>query len=134
MTGHPAPPPPRPTRLEILKSTYAKLFIRVSSWKTFLAQWQIGTKDAINGERQAIEEMREVLLRTHVNINALTALLIAKHVITEEDLVSKKIEVIKLTETYFEQVFKGATTTDAGIAITDKAAFQATKDRLGFPL
>jgi len=117
-----------------LQATYTAIVNRVLGWKTILAQWQIGTRDEVGGERRALEDLREQLLRAQIKIDALTALLLQKHTISNDDLLAKKIEAATQTDQTMQQRFQGAKATDTGVQIVDEAAFKATKSSLGFPL
>lgn len=122
-----------PSRLEVLQNQYAKLLAKVTKWKLIFSQWQIGTRDDVNGENRAIQDHRENAIKTQIELGGLIELLIEKHIIRREDLLEEQIEVASRLNQSLEAKFPGARATDDGMEIQPEA-FQVTKDRLGFPI
>jgi hypothetical protein len=125
--------PHGPSRLEVLQNQYAKLLSKVMNWRVIFSQWQLGTRDDVNGENRALQDHREEAMKTRIELAGLIELLIEKHMIRREDLLEEQIEVASRLNKSLEEKFPGAVATDDGMEIQPEA-FQATKDRLGFPI
>jgi len=95
-------------RLEVLKGTYAKLMNRVVQWKSVLANWQLGTRDANNGAFRALQDQHETSMRKNVKFDALVELLVARRVISADDLIEKQIEIATRLDQALETKFPGA--------------------------
>lgn len=121
-------------RLEVLKGTYAKLINRVVQWKSVLANWQLGTRDASNGTFRALQDQHENAMRKNVKFDALVELLVSRRIISAEDLIEKQIEIATRLDQSLETKFPGAKATESGMVIDEPDTFQATKDSLGFDL
>jgi hypothetical protein len=103
------------------------------NWRVIFSQWQLGTRDDVNGENRALQDHREEAMKTRIELAGLIELLIEKHMIRREDLLEEQIEVASRLNKSLEEKFPGAVATDDGMEIQPEA-FQATKDRLGFPI
>jgi hypothetical protein len=122
-----------PSRLEVLQNQYSKLLAKVMNWKAIFSQWQLGTRDDVNGENRALQDHRGSMLKTQIEVGGLIELLIEKHIIRREDLLEEQIEVASRLNQSLEAKFPGAMATDDGMEIQPEA-FQTTKDNLGFPI
>ena len=120
-------------RLNLLKDQYSRLMNRVTHWKVILTQWQIGTRDENNGTLLAIQDLHDSLMRKQVKLDALVEILTSRFVIDPATLLEKQIEIATRLDQSMELKFPGVQSTDSGLSI-DQGTFQATKDRLGFPI
>lgn len=121
------------SRIETLKDHYSKLLNRVLNWKIIFSRWQLGTRDEVDGANLALKDHRATALKTHIELAALTELLLEKHIISQEDLLDEQIEVASKIDAQLAAEFPGATATDDGVDIQPDT-FQATMDKLNFPL
>ena len=122
-----------PSRFEILQNQYTKLLAKVMNWKVIFSQWQLGTRDSVNGENRALQDHRESTMKTRIELGGLIELLIEKHIIRREDLLEEQIEVASRLNQSLEVKFPGAVATEDGMEIQPET-FQTTKDNLGFPV
>lgn len=99
---------------------------RLGKWRSVLAGWQLGTRADTDAECQAVRDHREATLMLRAEVNALTQLLVAKGVFTEEEHYRQVSEECRLLCKAMERRFPGARAIDIGMEIYDPQKFAAT--------
>lgn len=88
---------------------------RLAKWRSVFAGWQLGTRADTDPECQAVRDHREATIMLRAEVNALTRILVDRHVITESNfLAALEQEAIQLDRDY-EKKFPGMKATDYGI-------------------
>jgi hypothetical protein len=101
-------------------------------WRTVFASWQLGTRSDQDAECNAIKDHRHVTLSLRAEVNALTALLLAKGVISKDEFDLAMITECEHLCSILEKRFPGFTATEQGLSITLPEA-QATMNKYNFP-
>jgi len=94
--------------------------------------WMIGTKAADAPGVKAYRDRADAVLMLRVEVNALTALLIAKGVFTLDEFMAQIVTECEHKQRELEAMFPGYKATDVGISIDPKIAAE-TNWRMGFP-
>jgi hypothetical protein len=92
----------------------------------------IGTKAADAPGVKAYRDRADAVLMLRVEVNALTALLIAKGVFTLDEFMAQIVTECEHKQRELEAMFPGYKATDVGISIDPKIAAE-TNWRMGFP-
>lgn len=88
---------------------------RLAKWRALLAGWQLGTRPDTDPETQAIRDTQEARLLLRAEVTALTALLLDKGVITQEEFTEQlAAEAIELDKAYSRR-FPGVRSADDGL-------------------
>jgi hypothetical protein len=112
--------------------TFNRVLQKLAKWRTVFASWQCGTRADTDGEINAIKDHREVTILLRAEVNALTALLVAKGVFTEEGFRNAVgLEADNLDRDYRAR-FPGFRTSEVGVHM-DLPAAADTMKRLHFP-
>ena len=100
---------------------------KLCKWRTVFAGWQLGTRSKEDPEAQAVRDHREVTMLLRAEVTALTSILIAKGVCTQEEFsLQVGIEAEYLDKAY-EKKFPGFSTSLTGVEINVMEAAQTTK-------
>jgi len=92
-------------------------FERLGKWRMVFAGWQLGTRPKGDPEGDAVRDHRELSMALRAEINALTALLVAKGVFTTEEFTDQlQNEAQHLCQLY-ERKFPGFKATDDGMSM-----------------
>jgi len=68
-----------------MKEATWRAFNRLAKWRMLLTGWQLGTRVKGDLEGDAVRDMQEFRLIARVELSALTRVLIAKEVMTEDE-------------------------------------------------
>lgn len=99
-----------------------KALNRLCKWRMILCGWQIGTRSDTDPTAQAIRDHINTTLCLRAEVSALTNLLIAKKVFTEDEFhTALTTEADYLCQAY-ERKFPGAEATDNGMKIDSRAS------------
>jgi hypothetical protein len=118
---------------EGIQQAYQQAVQRLGKWRSVLVGWMIGTKGANEPGVQAHRDRADAILMLRVEVNALTALLIAKGVFTTDEFMAQIVTECEHKQSELEAMFPGYRATDAGISIDPHVA-AITNKRMGFPL
>lgn len=105
---------------------------KLTKWRSVFAGWQLGTRADTDGECRAVRDHREITILLRAEFTALTGLLLAKGVITPEELAGAVEAEAELLDADYERRFPGFKSTPAGMEIDAKQGAETMK-RLGFP-
>lgn len=105
---------------------------KVAKWRNVFASWQLGTRSDTDGECRALKDHRELTIMLRVEVNALSGLLIAKGVFTNEEWVNRLVAEAKLLDQEYERRFPGFSTEQDGVHMKLPDAVE-TMRRYGFP-
>jgi hypothetical protein len=99
----------------------------LTRWRMVFAGWQLGTRDILDPECQAVRDHRELSMLLRAEMNALTSLLIQKGVISEDEwwdmLAASAAELNEL----MEKRFPGFKAAESGIVMDPKVAEQTMR-------
>lgn len=90
---------------------------RLAKWRTFFTGWQLGTRPKGDPESDAVRDAVDARLILRVEVNAITALLIQKGVVTVEEYERAVETEAKAMCRMLEDRFPGVRATDEGIEI-----------------
>lgn len=88
---------------------------RVAKWRQVLTGWQLGSRPITDPECQAVRDHREATILLRVELTSITALLLKKGLITQEELQTAIIEEADELSKMYEKKFPGMKATDDGI-------------------
>lgn len=111
---------------------YTSALNRLHKWRKIFVSWQLGTRPDTDGEALAVADHRSLSLLMRAELNAFTAILVKKGVITEEELTTQIIEEAKLVDKELEARFPGVRAVGDGLVI-DVEQFKETAKKLHFP-
>lgn len=95
---------------------------RLAKWRVVFAGWQLGTRAKQDPECQAVSDHREVTMLMRAELNALSGLLVAKGVFSDEEyLEALEREYNQLADDY-EGKFPGFEATDYGLKVDGRNA------------
>lgn len=117
---------------EGIRQAYDRATQRLCKWRTVFVGWMIGSRSAEAPGVKAYRDRADGHLMTRVELNALTALLIAKRVFTVEEFMAQVVTECDHKQKDLEAFFPGYKATDHGISIEVGVANETNK-RLGFP-
>ncbi len=100
---------------------------KLCKWRSVFAGWQLGTRPSTDPECQAVRDHREVTMLLRTEMNALTALLIEKGVIKQEDFQDQLLIDAELLDKQYEERFPGFKTSHDGVDIDVQKAAQTMK-------
>lgn len=99
---------------------------RLGKWRAVFAGWQLGRRPQCDPESEAVRDHRELSMLLRAELNALSALLLERKIVTVDDLSKQlQVECKYLCEAY-ERRFPGVKATDAGIQIQPELALHTT--------
>jgi len=81
---------------------------RLCKWRAIFAGWQLGTRVKEDPEAQAVRDQRELTLLLRAELSALTALLIEKGIIGQEQFAAQIDREAELLMASLERRFPGA--------------------------
>jgi hypothetical protein len=99
---------------------------RLAKWRMVFAGWQLGTRAKGDAEGDAVRDHREVTLLMRAELNALTAVLIAKKVFTAEEFSAQLDLEAKYLCEHLAKRFPGFRAQDDGIAMSPTIAADTT--------
>lgn len=117
---------------EGIRTAYEAAVQRLAKWRTVFVGWMIGTKGANEPGVKAYRDRADAVLMQRVEINALTALLVAKGIFTIDEFMAQIVTECEHKQRELEAMFPGYRATDNGISI-DAAKAAETNRRMGFP-
>lgn len=95
---------------------------RLAKWRAVLAVWQLGSRAAEDPECAAVRDHREATLLLRAEVNALTALMVARGYITLEEFQARLGEEAEELSRALERHFPGFKATDSGMQVSAPAA------------
>lgn len=104
---------------------------RLAKWRQVFAGWHLGSTSGGEPGVQAMLDLREAVLLLRAELNAMTAVLIAKRAFSEEEWTAALTSEAVQLDKDLEKRFPGFRANDMGIAMDSRAA--DTMKRLGFP-
>lgn len=100
---------------------------KLCKWRSVFAGWQLGTRPDTDPECQAVRDHREATMLLRAEVNALTAVLIERKLIDQQEFSQQVgIEAAHLDAEY-EKKFPGFSTNDHGVNIKLPEALATTK-------
>jgi len=87
----------------------------VTKWRTLFTGWQLGTRPKGDPEGDAVRDHRELSILLRVELTALTGLLLAKGVCTEDELLAAFEHEAELLNKDYERRFPGVTAHEDGL-------------------
>jgi hypothetical protein len=106
---------------------YERTVNRLAKWRTVFAGRWLGTRPKDDPECQAVRDITEKYLMLRVEVNALTALFIARGVFAVEDFEKQIIRECDYMQTMLEKSFPGFKATDDGMHIDTARAAETMK-------
>lgn len=106
---------------------YRDAFEKLAKWRQVFAGWQLGTRVKGDPECEAVRDHREVTMFLRCEVNALTRILIERHVISAEDLTRIMAEEAAALDASYEKKFPGFKSAPYGMDVDVAAAFETTK-------
>jgi hypothetical protein len=94
---------------------------RLAKWRVLLTGWQLGTRPKGDPEGDAVRDHREATLMLRADVNALTALLLAKGVCTLDEFTAALENEADLLCAGYEVRFPGVRADDDGLVIDARA-------------
>lgn len=104
---------------------------RLCKWRQFYSGWQLGTRQKGDAESDAVRDHREATLIMRVELRALTAILIRKNILTEDEWNLQLIKECELYDKHLESRYPGFKATDDGLAMDVQLAGE-TMQRMNF--
>lgn len=117
---------------EGIMAAYEAATQRLCKWRTVFVGWMLGTVADDKPGVKAYRDRCDAVLMMRVEINALTALLIEKHVFTVDEFMAQIVTECEHKQLELEAMFPGYKATDTGISI-DVVQAAVTNRRMGFP-
>jgi hypothetical protein len=117
---------------EGIRTAYEAAVQRLAKWRTVFVGWMIGTRSPDQPGVKAYRDRADAVLMMRVEINALTALLIAKGVFSVDEFMAQIVTECEHKQRELEAMFPGYKATDIGISIDIPVAAE-TNRRMGFP-
>ena len=105
---------------------------KLAKWRKFFASWQLGTREAGDGEYKAVADHRELSILMRAELSALTGLLIRKGVFTQAELGEALEREAKQLDHDYEETYPGWRSLPDGLHMKMPEALETMKD-LGFP-
>jgi hypothetical protein len=90
---------------------------RLGKLRVLLAGWQLGTRPKGDPESDAVRDHREATLILRAEVTALTGLLIAKGIVTEDEIGAAFEDEAERLIAAYERRFPGVTVTDYGLKL-----------------
>lgn len=88
---------------------------KLCKWRMLFAGWQLGTRPDSDPECQAVRNHRELTILLRAEVNALTAIIIEKHLCTAEEFDIQLGDEAKALDEMYEERFPGVTATEHGL-------------------
>lgn len=95
---------------------------KLAKWRGVFAGWQLGTRPKGDPESDAVRDHRELTILMRAELNALTAVLIAKGAFTVDEFNQQLILEAKHLDESFEKRFPGIRSTEMGLAYDTRCA------------
>lgn len=92
-----------------------KALERLAKWRQVFAGWQLGTRPIGDPECDAVRDHREVTIMMRAELNALTRILVDRHVITESNFRAALEQEAKFLDEDYQRRFPGIRATDDGV-------------------
>lgn len=105
---------------------------KLCKWRRFFAGWQLGTRLETDGEFRAVAHHRELSILLRAELSALTGLLIAKGVFTQQEYQDALEAEAKRLDHDYEESYPGFRSTPNGMHMKMPEALETMK-KLGFP-
>jgi hypothetical protein len=112
--------------------TLTSVLNKLCKWRRFFASWQLGTRSADDGEFKAVAHHRELSILLRAELTAMTGLLIAKGLITQEEFADALEAEAKRLDHDYEETFPGWRSTMDGMSMKMPEALETMRN-LGFP-
>lgn len=119
--------PKNPMADEAIANESMRMLNRLAKWRSVFAGWQLGTRPKGDPECDAVRDHREVSIIMRAEMNALTALLIAKGVFTVDEYNAQVAGEADWLSLSYERHFPGMKATDAGISMDPHVAKETMK-------
>jgi hypothetical protein len=103
---------------------------RLAKWRMVYASWQLGTRADTDPECRAVRDHREATILLRAEVNALTGLLMAKGVFTQDEFAAQLRKEAEHLHRVYEAQFPGFKATDQGMSLTMPEAAETMR---GFP-
>lgn len=102
-------------RLYDLQVSFEAAFNKLTKWRSVFAGWQLGTRVADDPECLAVKDHREISIILRAEMNALSALMIDKGLITKEEWLERCIDEARELDKLYEHRFPGFTSSERGM-------------------
>lgn len=99
----------------------------LAKWRQWFAGWQLGTRAKGDAEGDAVRDHREATLLLRAEVSALVGLLVAKNVITTEELTAALLEEAERLDRDLSERFPGVYATEIGMTYTLPAAAETMR-------
>jgi hypothetical protein len=99
-------------------TTIEQAFNKLAKWRSVLTGWQLGSRSKNDPEAMAVRDHREVSIFLRAEVNAITAILLKKGIVTQEELEKQMVEEAIHLDLMFERKFPGFTSTDTGMIMS----------------
>ena len=87
----------------------------LAKWRTLLAGWQLGTRPKGDPACDAVSDHREVTLLLRAEVSALTGVLLAKGVVTDDEWAAALEQEAQALNRALETRFPGVTASETGL-------------------
>lgn len=106
---------------------------KLGKWRALYAGWWFGTRSLKDGQARAARDNFDRTIMLRCEVNALTALLIAKGVFTPEEFQGQLLDDVEHLDRELEKRWDGIRTTPDGLEFFDLIRSQRTMTSDGFP-
>lgn len=105
---------------------------KLAKWRNVFASWQAGTRLNSDAEIQALKWHIELSIMLRAEVNALTAILLAKGICTKEEFTDQLCDEAVNLDQQYEKKFPGISTDLSGVIYSLPEAAE-TMTKYGFP-